>query len=400
MKIRGFRFHAVEAGIKKRGGLDLALLVADRPATAAAVFTRNIVRAAPVLIAEKRVLAGPIRAVVVNSGNANAFTGSAGMEAALRSTAAIAQALGCPESEVVSCSTGVIGQVLPSEKIEARAVELVAGLSDDSLVTFADAILTTDRFRKVSQYAATREGKPVQFAGVCKGAGMIHPDLGGAGKLPKSAGPPHATMLAFIVTDAIASSANLQRCLEAAVDSTFNAVSVDGDTSTNDTVLVLASGESGVELDPALLTEALTAICRPLSRAMIQDGEGAEHVIDIRVTGLPTDAEARTIAKLIATSPLVKTAFAGKDANWGRLIAAAGRAGVSFDASRATISIAGEKLFEEGVPHPERDAKACDKMKGPEYEVELVLGQGPGTFTYTTCDLGHAYIDVNGGYRS
>jgi glutamate N-acetyltransferase / amino-acid N-acetyltransferase len=400
MKISGFRFHAIEAGIKKRGGLDLALIAADRPATAAAVFTRNIIRAAPVLVAESRVLRGKLRAVVVNSGNANAFTGEAGMAAALRSTKAIATALGCAEEEVVSCSTGVIGQVLPAEKIEARASELVAGLSADRLETFADAILTTDRFRKVSEYTATRSGKPAHFAGVCKGAGMIHPDLGGAGKLPKHAGPPHATMLAFIVTDVVASPALLQASLERAVDATFNAVSVDGDTSTNDTVLVLCSGDSGIELDADALTEALTAICKPLARAMVQDGEGAEHVIDIRVEGLQTDEEARVVARTVATSPLVKTAFAGKDANWGRLIAAAGRAGVSFDASAATISVAGEKLYDRGTPHPELDSKACEKMKGPAYEVVLVLGDGPGTFTYTTCDLGHAYIDVNAGYRS
>jgi glutamate N-acetyltransferase / amino-acid N-acetyltransferase len=400
MNVRGFRFSAVQAGIKKRGGLDLALLVADRPVSTGAVFTRNIIRAAPVVLSEQRVLAGPIRAIVVNSGNANAFTGDAGMDAALRSTAAIARALGCPETQVVSCSTGVIGQVLPADKVEAAASALTAGLNPNGLETFADAILTTDRFRKVSEYHLERGGKQVHFAGTCKGAGMIHPDLGGAGKLPRASGPPHATMLAFLVTDAVASPALLQSCLERATDSTFNAVSVDGDTSTNDTVLVMASGESGVELDAQTLTAALVEICRPLARAMVQDGEGAEHVIDIRVTGLGSDAEAREIAKTIATSPLVKTAFAGKDANWGRLIAAAGRAGVSFDASRATISIAGYKLFDQGVPRPELDPLACEKMRGPAYEVELVLGDGPGTFTYTTCDLGHTYIDINAGYRS
>jgi glutamate N-acetyltransferase / amino-acid N-acetyltransferase len=400
MSVRGFRFNAVEAGIKKRGGLDLALLVAQRPVSAGAVFTRNIVRAAPVVLSERRVLGGPIRAVVVNSGNANAFTGEAGMTAAVRSTAAVAKALGCPEDQVLCCSTGVIGQVLPAEKVEQAVDSLVAGLGTGGLETFADAILTTDRFRKVAHHHLEREGKPVHFAGTCKGAGMIHPDLGGAGKLPRAAGPPHATMLAFIVTDALASPELLQNCLEHATDTTFNAVSVDGDTSTNDTVLVLASGESGVELDSQALTAALVEICRPLARAMVQDGEGAEHVVDIRVTGLPTDAEARAIAKTIATSPLVKTAFAGKDANWGRLIAAAGRAGVSFDASRATISIAGYKLFDQGVPRPELDPLACEKMRGAGYEIELLLGDGPGTFTYTTCDLGHTYIDINAGYRS
>jgi glutamate N-acetyltransferase / amino-acid N-acetyltransferase len=400
MVISGFKFSAVAAGIKKRGGLDLGLILADRPAIAAGVFTRNIIRAAPVLVAEKRILAGPIRAVLVNAGNANAFTGELGMKATLDSTRAVARALGCAEGEVVSCSTGVIGQVLPAEKIEARAAELLSGASASGLETFADAILTTDRFRKVSELSLEWGGKSVSFAGVCKGAGMIHPDLGGAGKLPQPAGPPHATMLAFIVSDVVASPALLQRCLERATDATFNTVSVDGDTSTNDTLLALTSGNSGAELDEPTLTNALIEICRPLARAMVQDGEGADHLIDIHVQGLPTADEARVIAKTIATSPLVKTAFAGKDANWGRLIAAAGRAGVPFDASRATISIAGFKLFDAGVPHPELDALACEKMKGPSYEVILVLGEGPGSFTYTTCDLGHTYIDINAGYRS
>jgi len=400
MVVAGFRFSAVAAGIKKKGGLDVALLVADRAVPVAGVFTRNIVRAAPVLVAEKRILNGPVRAVLVNAGNANAFTGEAGMKATIDSTRSIAKALGCAEGEVVSCSTGVIGQVLPAEKIEAHATELVSSASPSGLETFADAILTTDRFRKVSEVTVEQAGATVHFTGVCKGAGMIHPDLGGAGKLPQPAGPPHATMLAFIVTDAVADAELLQRCLERATESTFNTVSVDGDTSTNDTVLLLASGRSEVKLDEEALTAALIQVCRPLARAMVQDGEGAEHVIDIRVEGLPTMEDARLIAKTIATSPLVKTAFAGKDSNWGRLIAAAGRAGVSFDPSRATISIAGYKLFDAGVAHPELDALATEKMKGPAYEVVLNLGAGPGTFTYTTCDLGHTYIDINAGYRS
>jgi glutamate N-acetyltransferase/amino-acid N-acetyltransferase len=400
MKIPGFRFSAVAAGIKKHGGPDLALLAADEPVPTAGMFTRNIIRAAPVQITERRVQAGHLRAILVNSGNANAFTGAAGTMAAERSSAALAEALGCPEAEIGLCSTGVIGQVLPAEKIVAKAKDLVAGLDEDGMTVFADAILTTDRFRKTSELKLGTSDKPVHFAGICKGAGMIHPDLGGAGKLPRAADAPHATMLAFIVTDAVASKELLTVCLERAVSATFNAVSVDGDTSTNDTVLVMASGRSGVSLCEDELTDALTRIARPLARAMVEDGEGAEHLVDITVRGLKTNDECRTVARTIATSPLVKTALAGKDANWGRLVAAAGRSGVDFDAAAIEVRVGGIVLYQDGAPRPENDAAANEKMREASYEIELRLGPGSGSFTYTTCDLGHKYIDVNAGYRS
>jgi len=401
MKVPGFRFAAVEAGIKKRGGLDLALLVCDQASPAAAVFTRNLVRAAPVVIAEERVLSSPARAILVNAGNANACTGDLGTIAALASTRAIAEALGCPEVQVLPASTGVIGQVLPAEKIQAKAAELVAALDENGAEAFADAILTTDRWRKVATTTLDQSGLRATFLGICKGAGMIHPDVGGAGKLPQPPGPPHATMLCFVVTDVVADAALLAQCLEAATDVTFNAVSVDGDTSTNDTVIVIASGKSGVTPTAAELTQALTEVCRPLARSMVRDGEGAEHAVDITVRGLASDKDARQVAKAIATSPLVKTTIAGKDANWGRLLATAGRSGVSFQPTVASVFIDGVCICKNGLPaEASADAEASLRMKKDEYVIEVVLGTGPGRFTYTTCDLGHGYIDVNAGYRS
>lgn len=400
MKIPGFRFSAVAAGIKKHGGPDLALLCADEPVPTAGMFTKNIIRAAPVQITERRVQEGQLRAVLVNSGNANAFTGASGTMAAERSSEALARALACPNEQIGLCSTGVIGQVLPAEKIEANAKALVEALDEGGLESFADAIMTTDRFRKTAELTIGEADSAVHFAGICKGAGMIHPDLGGPGKLPRAADAPHATMLAFIVTDAVAPKELLGRALERAVDATFNSVSVDGDTSTNDTVLVMASGRSGRALGEDELAQALTEVARPLARAMVRDGEGAEHLVDVTVRGLGTNDECRAIARTIATSPLVKTAMAGKDANWGRLVAAAGRAGVHFEASAVEVRVGGVVLYKGGAPRPENDAAANAKMHESSYEIELLLGSGPGSFTYTTCDLGHRYIDVNAGYRS
>lgn len=401
MKIPGFRFAAAAAGFKKKGGLDVALLVGDDAYPAAAVFTRNIVRAAPVLVAEQRVLGGPLRALLVNAGNANACTGEAGLQAVYQTTNFVAQALACPVEQIASASTGVIGQVLQAELIEAQMPSLIAALSEEKATDLADAILTTDRFRKVESTQLTQGNQTAHFLGICKGAGMIHPDLGGAGKLPPAAGPLHATMLGFLLTDAKSSAEQLQRCLEQAMEQSFNQVSVDGDTSTNDTVFLLASGKSELELSDEELTQALLTLCRPLARSMVKDGEGAEHVVDLVVRGLPSDEEARQVARTIATSPLVKTALAGRDANWGRLLAAAGRSGVHFDASQAQIHIDGVCICQNGLlVSEEADRAASERMKKEDYSIEIVLGAGPGSWTYTTCDLGHAYIDINASYRS
>lgn len=392
-QVAGFRFSAVAAGIKKTGALDLALIACDEPAVAAGVFTRNLVRAAPVEVAQHRIASGRVRAVLVNSGNANACTGEPGLRATLDTTAAVARALGVEAELVIPASTGVIGAVLPSEKVVAAVPKLVESLSADGADAFADGILTTDRWRKVSTVTLEQGGERATFHGVAKGAGMIHPDLG-----PQV---PHATLLAFVVTDATVDAPALQKALERAAELTFNACSVDGDTSTNDTLVVLASGRSTLRPSQDQLISALVDVCRPLARELVRDGEGAEHAVDIVVRGLESEAAAKQVAKTVATSPLVKTALYGKDANWGRLLAAAGRAGVLFDPRRATITIGGHCICERGLPvGKEAEERAGAVMKENAYAIEIELGDGPGAFTYVTSDFGHAYVDVNAGYRS
>lgn len=408
--VLGFKFSGVSAGIKKRGGLDLGLIVADSPVPVAAVFTRNLVRAHPVHLSERRVQSGKAQACLVNAGNANACNGQAGMDAALATTACAAAALGIDPELVLPSSTGVIGQVLPSEKIIGAMDALVSGLGEENSDAFADAIRTTDRWRKVASTTVEKGGKTARFLAIGKGAGMFHPDLALAGHLPQPNGDYyedadlsglHATMLVFIVTDAQASTETLKAALFEGSDKTFNAATVDGDTSTNDTVILMASGKSGVVLDEEELSNALVAVCLPLAKSMVRDGEGAEHAVTITVRGLQNDAEARDIARVVATSPLVKTAMTGKDANWGRLLMAAGKAGIPFDPNAATVKIEGVCICENGTPTTEEaDRQASEKMRADEYEIVLILGKGPGTFSYITSDLGHTYIDVNAGYRT
>ncbi len=415
-QVDGFRFAAVEAGIKKRGGLDLGLIVADEPVPVAAAFTRNLVRAYPVHLSEERVLAsgGLARALLVNSGNANACSGEPGAEAARATTLAVAELLGASPLHVLPASTGVIGQALPSDKVLAVLPALVAGLGVDS-APFAHAIMTTDRWEKVAETEVDGEdaaGRPKKAKVVCigKGAGMFHPDVALAGELPQPSGEGfsdmdlsglHATMLVYILTDAASDAATLRAALDSAVDRTFNAATVDGDTSTNDSVYLLASGKSGVELDVDQLTSALLEVCGKVARSMVRDGEGAEHAVDIVVRGLESDSAAREVARTVATSPLVKTAMTGRDANWGRLLAAAGRAGVPFEPSKASVYIGGVCICENGLPREaEADRAASAVMQQAEYDIVLVLGDGPGEFTYVTSDLGHGYVDVNAGYRT
>lgn len=414
--VLGFRFSGVSAGIKKKqGALDLALLVADRPVPTAALFTRNLVRASPVHLSERRILAsGMSQACLVNSGCANACTGEAGDRAALETTAAVAAALNIDAEYVLPASTGVIGQVLDTKKVAAALPALIAGLSPDAHTNFAEAILTTDQWTKLAEAAIegeTTEGAEAtaRLFAIGKGAGMFHPDLGVAGELPQADGSGwgdelaglHATMLVFIVTDAVCDKSDLARALELAADRTLNAASVDGDTSTNDSVYLMASGASGVQVTSDALTEALTEALGKLARSMVRDGEGAEHVVEIVVAGLGSDAEAREVARSIATSPLVKTAIAGKDVNWGRILAAAGRAGVSFDPRVASLEVDGVAVVRDGVATSnEADLQASERMRQESYAMELTLGSGPGRFSYLTSDLGHAYIDVNASYRS
>ncbi len=388
----GFRFAGLACGLKKRGGLDVGLLVADQLATAAGVFTTNLVKAAPVVVAMDRVRKGQALAILVNSGCANACTGEPGLNATLATTSAIAKALGCAPEEILPASTGVIGEVLRAECILSNVSNLVESLSPAHHEAFSQAIMTTDRWPKVA--SAEIPGKSgAHVLAMAKGAGMIHPELTADGKL-------HATMLAFAVTDAKCNQAALARALERAVQVTLNACSVDGDTSTNDSVFVLASGIQG-EASESELEAAFISVFSKLAQSIVADGEGSEHLVELTVSGLSSEADAAKIAKTIATSLLVKTALAGKDPNWGRIVAAAGRAGVVFDPNVAKIAINDVVIVEGGVgigAHAE--ARAKEIMQGPAFALKVDLGTGTGSCRYFMTDLGHQYVDVNAGYRS
>jgi glutamate N-acetyltransferase/amino-acid N-acetyltransferase len=395
--VPGFRFAGVSAAIKSNGRPDLALALADESVPAAAVFTTNLVRAAPVLVAAERIAGGRLRAVLANSGCANACTGGAGLSATEDTTAAVASAIGASANEVLPASTGVIGVTLPGAKVIAQVPSLLGALSEKGADRFAEAILTTDRGPKVVHARAEVNGRPFVVLGMAKGAGMIHPAM--APLLP------HATMLAFLFTDASADSSSLSRAIARAADCTFNQASVDGDTSTNDTLAILASGRAqtertGAEVPPAL-EEAMTAVCEELARKMVADGEGAEHLIELHVSGLVSDEAAARIAKTVATSPLVKTALFGQDPNWGRILGAAGRAGVPFDPAKARILVEGIAIVDGGIGQGATlEAEAHQIMTRPSYRIDLILGEGPGRARYLTCDLGMGYVRCNADYRS
>lgn len=389
--VRGFRFAGIAAGIKASGARDLGLILADECVSAAAVYTQNRVRAAPVELAEERTKAGRLRAVLVNSGNANACTGKEGMRAARATTGALAKVLGVPAAEVAPASTGVIGALLPTDTITAALPRLLDAVDPGNAAEFARAILTTDRWAKVATQTFRVGREKATVLGIAKGAGMIHPDM--------------ATTLVFLVTDAGASPALLRSLLRAATNRTFNAISVDGDTSTNDSIFLLASGKAGTvrakTKEAEALGGALEDVLGALGASIVKDGEGAEHAVTFEVVGARTDAEARQAAKTIATSPLVKTAIHGIDANWGRILAAAGRSGAIFDPTQAAIHVGRVAIVKKGMPVGKAaEAEAQAIMASPEYTVRVSLGRGPGKASYLTCDFGHAYVDVNANYRS
>jgi len=393
--VKGFRFAGIASGIKSNGKPDLGLILADELVAAAGVFTRNRVRAAPVEIAEKRTRKGKLRAVLVNSGNANACTGAPGKKATEVSTAALAKRAGFKAEEVAPASTGVIGALLPADKIVDAMPRLLDAVGADRASDFARAIMTTDQWPKVAARKVRLGNKDVTLLGIAKGAGMIHPDM--------------ATTLGFVVTDAGASPALLAKLLREATDVTFNSVSVDGDTSTNDSLFLLASGQSTMlkagAKETARFREALIDVLGALARNIVRDGEGANHVVEIVVQGAKSDADARKAAKTIATSPLVKTAFHGHDANWGRILAAAGRSGAVFDPAKAEIRIEGNKtkvaIVKRGMPiGKEAEAEAAKIMATPSYRILVKLGVGKGASRYLTCDFGKSYIEINANYRS
>jgi len=388
---RGFRAAGISAGIKASGNPDLMLLVADAPAQVAAVFTTNKVIAAPVIVSKEHLArsGGTARAIVVNSGCANACTGDQGLRDAREMTAETARLVGCAVEQVLVSSTGVIGVNLPMDKVRAGLPAAFRALGADQGSAAARAIMTTDLSPKEFAARISIGGREASIGGMAKGAGMIEPMM--------------ATMLGFVTTDAAVPPALLERALREAVDQTFNAITVDGDSSTNDCVLLLASGASGVAVDESsyrTFVAGLTAVCRELALAIVRGGEGATKLVTVNVTGAASGDEARKAAKVIANSLLVKTAIHGGDPNWGRLICAAGRAGVAFDASRAAVTMGSIVLFKDGQPHDELASDAAEYLKGSDLTIGVDLGSGTASSTVWTCDLSAEYVRINADYRT
>ena len=393
----GFQFAAGKAGLKASGRTDFALIVADEPASAAALFTANRVTAAPLVVDKAHLAAtgGRVRVVAINAGNANCAAGQAGLDAAFATCAAAAVEFGCRPEEVFPSSTGIIGVPLPVEKLVEALPRVKAdlGAESDHFQQVAQAILTTDLVEKTAFLRLEIGGKEVRIAAVGKGSGMIHPRLVA----------PHATMLVYILTDAEVEPAVLQGMLNAAVEVSFNRISVDGDSSTNDTVLLLGSGASGAVIGPgnAEFAAALTQVCTSLARQIVADGEGITHVVELRIGGAASDADALKVAKAIAHSPLVKTAWAGGDPNWGRLMAAIGYSGAAIDPDRIDIRFGDLQICRDGGRAAEFDEKAAhDYIAQAEFAVSIELNQGSGSCVFWTTDLTHGYISINADYSS
>jgi glutamate N-acetyltransferase/amino-acid N-acetyltransferase len=388
---KGFRMAGISAGLKKEGKLDLGLLVSDEPAAVAGVFTTNRVQAAPVRLTRDRIGSGRCQAVIVNSKNANCCTGPQGEADAAAMAEAAARALEIPVEMVAVASTGVIGEPLPLDKIAAAVPELTGALSEDGLGPFAASIMTTDTVPKWSAVTVSLAEGSFSVVGVAKGAGMIRPDM--------------ATLLSFVWTDASAPPDVLASILKPAVDASLNRISIDGDTSTNDTVLLLAGGASGVSASSGpgrnALAGAVQEVLSDLARAIVKDGEGATKLVEIRVRGANSDAEARKIADTVANSNLVKTAFFGQDANWGRILAAAGRAGVGFDPETVDLYFDNVRMVKGGIGcGKDAEAAATAVLKQPEFTVTLELAEGKGEAAVLTCDFSIDYVRINADYRS
>ena len=393
---QGFRFGATKAGLKKSGRTDFALIVADAPASAAAMFTGNRVSAAPLQVDKEhlRATGGHVRVVAINAGNANCAAGEAGLDAARATCAAAGKTFACKPEEVFPSSTGIIGVPLPAEKLVAVLPELAArlGSEPEHFQQVASAIITTDLVEKTAFARFEVDGKEVCIAGVCKGSGMIHPQL-----------VPHATMLVYIMTDAAVEQAVLDRFLRNAVETSFNRISVDGDTSTNDTVLLMASGASGLTLgadDPGF-AGSLNYVCTSLAKQIVSDGEGVTHVVELQINGAKSDTDALRVAKAIAHSPLVKTAWAGCDPNWGRLVAAIGYSGAEIDPNRIDISFGDLPICGDGGRAAEFDeASAHAYIKRREFSIRIQLNQGTGQCVFWTTDLTQEYVHINADYST
>jgi len=387
----GFRAAGVAAGIKQDAP-DLAVLVADSACSAAAVFTTNCAQAAPVLVSREHIASGRARAVIVNSGCANAATGAGGLEDAREMAALTAQAVGCQAAEVLVASTGVIGVRLPMEKLRAAIPRAAAGLAREGGADAARAIMTTDTRPKEVLVEFVVAGRTARLGGMAKGAGMIAPHM--------------ATMLAFLTTDAGVAPSLLQSALARAAELSFNRITVDGDTSTNDTAIVLASGACGAPSierpgpDLDAFRAALNDACQRLALMLIRDGEGTTRVAEVRVAGAQSHGDAERVARTVAESPLVKTALFGGDANWGRILGAVGRAGVKLDIERVDIFLGDVWVCEAGAAREYDESLATDAFTRDTVLIRVRLNAGAEAESIWTCDLSHGYVDINGSYRS
>ncbi|NDR57481.1 bifunctional glutamate N-acetyltransferase/amino-acid acetyltransferase ArgJ [Aliiruegeria sabulilitoris] len=396
-EIAGVEFSALAAGVRYAGRTDVMLARLAPGSAIAGVFTRSSTRSAPVLDCEAKLAAGTDAdagaAILVNSGNSNAFTGAAGEGSVAAICAAVSAASGIPTARVFTSSTGVIGERLPHERITQRLDELVAGLVPEGIETAARAIMTTDTYAKGSGAVVQSPAGEIRIAGIAKGSGMIAPDM--------------ATMLVYIFTDVAIAQPVLQQALSSLTEQTFNAITVDGDTSTSDTLLLAATGKGEARIDDLndasgrTFVEALHKVMQDLAHQVVKDGEGASKFLEIRVTGATDDADAKTIAMSIANSPLVKTAIAGEDPNWGRVVMAVGKSGATADRDRLSIRFGDILVAEKGWVAPSYTEEAgAAYMKQPELHMSVDLGLGNGAFTAWTCDLTHAYISINADYRS
>jgi glutamate N-acetyltransferase/amino-acid N-acetyltransferase len=386
---RGFRSAGVYCGIKKPGLLDLALIVSETESSVAGMFTTNRACAAPVVWSKQAVAGGRARAIVANSGNANCLMGEQGMRDAQRMAELVAKRLECLPTQVVVASTGVIGVPLPMPAVESGIAQAFERLTDGDDRTTADAILTTDNASKRAALEVSTPAGAVRIGAIAKGAGMIAPKM--------------ATMLAFITTDAAIDPADLQACLARVVDKTFNCITVDGDTSTNDMVIALANGVSGVQLTGDALQpfeQGLYQVCEYLAKRIVKDGEGASRIFEVRVSGAADADAARRIARTIAESQLVKTAIHGGDPNWGRIIAAAGRAGAPIDVSRARLHLQNTLVFENGRPTEYDERALVEAMQTDEVTIALTLSDGDGKAHFWSSDLTAEYVKINAHYRT
>lgn len=393
MDIKGFRFSAVEAAIKKPGRKDLALIVSEVPATASAVFTRNAVKAAPVLLSMEHIRRGTAQAVIINSGNANACTGEQGMIVARETAHLVARGLGMDDQAVQVSSTGVIGVPLPAKRIRDAIPSLIEGLASGTLDEIAQAIMTTDTFPKMEARQGLAADTSYTVAGIAKGSGMIMPNM--------------ATMLSYIISDAAVEPAFLEGAFRRCVDTSFNAITVDGDMSTNDTCLIMANGMAGTPIIregtregtdfEALLHDVLLSLAKQIAR----DGEGATKFVEVRVSGARNNADAKRAAMAIANSSLVKTAFFGQDANWGRIFAAVGYSGAEVDQTLLSLSFDDVCMARKGVfAGGDAEQLGTEVLRKREFTVSVDLGLGSGTATVYTSDLSHDYVSINADYRT